>query len=575
LNGNGSVGDGGRRKWFVLSTVSVGTFMATLDGSIVNVSLPTIARELGVGISDIEWVVVAYLLTIGALLLTFGRLGEVLGFKKVYLAGFVLFTAASALCGAAQGVLELTVFRVFQGIGAGMLQAMGPAIVTATFPGNERGKALGINAISVSAGLAIGPTIGGIITEWLSWRWIFFINVPIGVFGVLWASSILHDARRETRQRFDPVGAVLLGGALFALLLALVEGETWGWGSPAILGLLAAFVVLGSTFAVAELRMSQPLYDLRLFRIRSFWAGNVSLIVAFVSLFVATFLMPFFLQRGQGYSVLDTGLLLTPLPLATLVVAPFSGALSDRIGPRFLSTLGLAVVGLGLLSLTQLDAGASPFDIAWRLAVIGVGQGLFNSPNNSSILGSVPRPRLGTASGTVAQMRVTGQVLGIAVGAAILAGRISSHAEDLARQGLSRPVVQRDALILAVHDAFYVAAAICVLGIITSLIRGRRETPKGSPSEGGTPHKETPRPGEDRLVAGLALAYLAGRIESANGDSPRLIRAAANLVEADGHDPPGEERARALRAGREIIRPLSRTLLLSYLTARGETESKK
>jgi EmrB/QacA subfamily drug resistance transporter len=240
---------------------------------------------------------------------------------------------------------------------------MGPAIVTSVFPPYERGKALGFNAIRVSVGLTLGPTLGGIIAYGLSWRWIFFVNVPVGIFGILWAWHILSDVRREVRERFDFVGAILVGGALFVLLLALVKGEDWGCGSPSIIGLLIAFVLLGIAFVASESKLAQPLYDLRLFAIRPYTAGNVSLLMAFASLFVAIFLMPFFLERGQGFSVLEAGLLLTPLPLATLVVAPFSGSLSDKIGPRLLATFGLLIAAFGLLSLTQLQADSTPWDI--------------------------------------------------------------------------------------------------------------------------------------------------------------------------------------------------------------------
>jgi MFS family permease len=231
------------------------------------------------------------------------------------------------------------------------------------------------------------------------------------------------------------------------------------------------------------------MYDLRLFAIRTFSAGNASLLVAFMALFVAIFLMPFFLQRGQGFSVLEAGLLLTPLSLTTLVVAPLSGSLSDRIGSKFLATSGLLIMGAALLSLTQLDAQAGDWEIIWRLALVGFGLGLFTSPNNSSVLGSVPRPRLGSASATVAQMRITGQVLGVAVGAAILASRIQDHTRELARN-LPPPLVRRDALILSIHDAFYVAAAICVLGALASMIRARGSREDVGSGPPGEPRRE-------------------------------------------------------------------------------------
>jgi EmrB/QacA subfamily drug resistance transporter len=367
---------------------------------------------------------------------------------------------------------ELIGLRVVQGVGAGMIQAIGPAIVTATFSPQERGKALGLNAVSVAVGLALGPTLGGILTEWLSWRWIFFVNLPVGIFGILWAQRVLSNkGESDSRQRgFDPLGAILASGALLALLLSLSEGSSWGWGSFGTIGLLAGFALLSVTFIMVELRVRQPMLDLKLFTIRSFSAGNTSLLIVFAALFAANFLLPFFLERGQGLSDLESGLLLTPLPLAILLTAPLSGALSDRIGTRIPSAAGLVVLAVGLLSLTRIEAGTSPWGLVWRLAVVGTGIGLFNSPNQSSIMGSVPRPRLGNASGMIAQMRYTGQALGIAIGGAVLVSRIPVYISDLAGS-LPQSQVESEAFILAMHDAFYIAVAVCTVGIVASLIR--------------------------------------------------------------------------------------------------------
>ncbi len=553
------------RKWLVLSAVSIGTFLSTLSGSIVNISLPTIAHDFGVGISEIEWIVVAYLLTAGSLLLTFGRLGDILGYKRVYIAGFGIFTVASLFCGLAQGVGELTALRVLQGVGFGMVQAIGPAIITSVFSASERGRALGLTVVSISIGLTLGPTLGGVLTEWASWRWIFFINLPVGLAGILWSWKVLPGGRNEAKGQFDIPGALLIGTSLFCLLLALMEGEDWGWGSARILGLFVAFAALGAAFVATELRVRQPMFDLRLFTIRPFLAGNASLIIAFLALFVATFLMPFFLQRGQGFSVLQAGLLLTPLSLTTLVAAPISGSLSDKIGSRVLATSGLIVMALGLLALARMDAGTGAWDVVWRLAIVGLGLGMFSSPNNSSVLGSVPRSRLGTASGTVAQMRITGQVLGIAAGGAILASRVSDHARNLAGD-VPRNLVQRDALILSINDALYFAAAVCVVGALASLVRGEKGADESASSAGSESLEASDKtPAENLLLSGVVLAYVARRIESANGDSPCLIQAASNLVEPNGD---ASERARALRAGEEVLKPMSQTLMLSYLVSR-------
>ncbi len=482
-----------RRKWLILSCVSLGTFMSTLDGSIVNISLPKIQQAFGVELATVEWVVVAYLLVVGAVLLPFGRLGEVLTFRRVYLAGFAIFTFASALCGAAPSEVALVAFRVVQGLGAGMLMAMGPAIVARTFGPGERGRALGLNAISVSVGLSLGPALGGLLTDVGSWRAIFLVNIPIGLFAIAWAARILPAEARGRGQSFDVAGAALSSTAVLALLLALIQGQSWGWTSPAIVGLLVAFVVLGSAFLVVEARAVQPMIDLALFRIRAFSAGLASVVIAFTGLFTATFLLPFLLEQGAGYSPLEAGILVTPIPIVTAIVAPFSGTLSDRIGPRLPASLGIAITSLGLLSLTQLPQPFSVADLGLRLGLIGLGQGLFMSPNSSAVLGSVPRARIGTASGTLAQARVDGQALGIAISGAIVAITLPRHAADLAGTG-SPAEVAGAALSLAIRDAFVVAALLCAFGVATSLVRGRTPREARDPATALAPPAESGRP---------------------------------------------------------------------------------
>jgi MFS family permease len=267
------------------------------------------------------------------------------------------------------------------------------------------------------------------------------------------------------------LGAAFSGAALFALLLALSEGQAWGWNSPPVVGLFAVFVVLGAAFISIERRTLQPMVDLALFKIRPFSAGLASVVVTFSALTATSFLLPFLLVQGRGFSPLEAGMLLTPVPLTMAVVAPFSGAASDRFGQRALASAGVAIMVLGLLALTQLPADFALPDLTWRLMLLGLGQGLFMSPNSSAVLGSVPRERVGTASGTLAQMRVNGQALGIAISGAVFATRLPIHLAELGH-GIPTAAMQTAALTSAIHDSFIVAALICCIGVVASLVRG-------------------------------------------------------------------------------------------------------
>ena len=453
-----------QRKWLILSAVSLGSLMSTLDGSIVNIALPAIQTDFGIDLTTVEWVVVAYLLVVGSLLLPVGRLGEVATFKRVYLVGFAVFTVSSVLCGLSPTELWLIGFRAIQACGAAAIMAMGPAVVARTFDATERGRALGLNGVSVSLGLSLGPALGGVLTQVASWRSIFLINAPIGVIAILWAWRVLPAEGRGRERSFDIRGAALSGFALFSLLLALSEGQSWGWTSPETLALTALFLVLGAAFLYAERATIQPMLELALFRIRPFSFGLASVVVAFSGLFTATFLLPFLLEQGRGFSPIEAGLLLTPVPISMAIVAPFSGVASDHVGPALPASAGMVVMVLALISLTQLPVDFALPDLIWRIVLMGVGQGLFMSPNSAAVLGSVPGHRVGTASGTLAQMRVTGQSLGIALSAAIVATRLPVHLAETSSQGA--------ALAGAIHDAFWVAAAVSAAGIATSLIRG-------------------------------------------------------------------------------------------------------
>ena len=470
-------------KWAVLAILAVGVFMATLDSSIVNISLPTIAHYFGFPLNGaVEWVIIAYLVVVAGVLLSTGRLADMIGRKPIWTAGLIIFTIGSATCGAAVSLGMLIASRALQGLGGALIMAISPAMLTSAFPSNERGRALGMNAVIVALGVSVGPTLGGIITEHLSWRWIFYVNVPFGIIGVIATLRILTERRRRGRGRFDPLGALLLAIGLVALTLGLSFGQEWGWNSPLLIGTLVVSVLALTALVIVELRVSDPIIDFSLLRRRVFLSANISLILSFLALFAVSFMLPFYLEELRGFSTEQAGLLLTPLPLTIAVLAPFSGALADRVGSRWLAAAGLSIACLGLVLISQLNAQSSVWDIIWRLIVTGVGQALFQSPNNSALMGAAPRNQQGSASGFLATGRVVGQSISVALAGAIFASLGGSAAGlELAtnRYALSPAHINLLAQTFtnAFHTAFIVCASIAAFGVLTSLVRGNEKAP--------------------------------------------------------------------------------------------------
>ncbi len=468
-------------KWAVLAIVGLGVFMATIDSSIVNISLPSIAHYFGVPLSGtVEWVIIAYLVVIAALLLSIGRLADLIGRKTIWAVGLALFTVGSALCGLAPTLTLLVAARAFQGVGGALLMAVSPVMLTSAFPPQERGRALGLNAVVVALGVSVGPTAGGFLTEHFTWRAIFYVNVPLGIAGLIATLIVLTDSGARRRSRFDPLGAGLLAIGLATLTLGLSFGEEWGWTSPQLLASLGTAAVALITLVVVERHVPAPTVDFSLLRDRVFASANVSLVLSFLALFAVSFLLPFYLEELRGYSAEQAGLLLTPLPLTIALVAPWSGALADRIGTRWLASTGLALACVGLVLISQLGVNNSVPDIIWRLCVIGLGQGLFQSPNNSALMGAAPRERQGTASGFLATGRVMGQSLSVALAGAIFVGAGANAAgSSLAaiHGGQNASPGQVAALqrtfVAGFHSAFVVCAAIAAFGVLTSLVRGR------------------------------------------------------------------------------------------------------
>jgi EmrB/QacA subfamily drug resistance transporter len=457
-------------RYYILAAIMLSSIMGPIDASIVNVTLPTIADHFGVALSVAQWVPMTYLLVISSLLLFYGRLGDILGYKRLYLTGLAGFTIASALCGFSYflpTIHWLIAFRAIQGLTAGTMMAVPYAIITASFPPTERGRALGISAISISAGLAIGPSLGGFITYSLGWPFVFLINVPIGIASFFWARHILPELKGQP-GKIDIGGAVTSFVSLLSLLLFVNYVQRSGLSFATSIMLLVAVLAIIS-FLWIERRAKPPMLNLSLFRNLTFSFANISALLNFMSQYVTVFLTPFYLQRLLDYTPNNVGLIMTASPLAVMVIAPFSGFLSDRIGTRLLACFGAAICALALFFMSQLPPSASSLDVIWRLAIFGLGTGIFQSPNNSAVMGSAPRPQFGVASGILATVRNVGMVLGIATGGAVLYALIPPA------------ILQQPSLISAEAAEFlfglryaYLAGAILTgIAAITSLITVR------------------------------------------------------------------------------------------------------
>ncbi len=415
------------RKWHVMIATGSGIFLGTIDSSIVNVALPTMADELNTTFAAVQWVVVAYILTLATLTLSVGRLGDMLGKKPIYTSGFAVFTLGSILCGVAPSIGWLVGFRVAQAIGASMLFALGMAIITQAFPPGERGKALGISGALVSIGIVIGPTLGGLIVDQWSWRWIFFVNVPIGIFGTLAAQRFVPAIPPPGGQRFDYLGAAVFFGGLLSFMLGLSLAQSRGFGSAIVLSLLAIGLVAILVFVAIERRVQQPMLDMTLFRNRLLTINLVTGWMTFFAISGMFILVPFYLEHALGATPRQVGLLIAPAPLLLGLSAPISGAISDRIGPRRVLVFGLAVLVAAYAAIQLLYDDSPMWMIMVVMAPAGLGMGIFQSPNNSAVMGSARAERLGVTSAMLGITRNTGQLTGIAVLGALWALRVSYH----------------------------------------------------------------------------------------------------------------------------------------------------
>jgi EmrB/QacA subfamily drug resistance transporter len=442
--------------------------MAAIDSSIVLISLPTIVNKLpGTSAGEALWVVMSYLLVTATLILNFGRLGDMFGRVKMYNSGFAIFTIGSFLCSVSQSGNELVSFRIVQGIGAAFLWANSAAIITDAFPRNERGRALGINQVSIVVGSVVGLVLGGILTQALGWRSIFWVNVPIGIFGTIWAHKKLKEVSTiKLGEKLDVVGNASFVIGLVMVLMGITFGALSGWSSS-LLSMILIGVVILAAFAYIETKVKQPMFQLSLFKIPIFTAGNLSILCNGLSRGAFSFMMVFYLQSVIGLGPLTAGLWLVPLSVAIACFGPFSGWLSDRHGAKYFAIIGLAASGLGFVVMSQLPTKVTFVSLLAPLVLLGAGSGFFAAPNRSTTLSSVPPERRGIAAGINTVLMNIAQLLSLGLSVAILSASVPRSVIVTVLGGGTAAVGTFDVGLFmgGLHTIYYLSAVISVLGI--------------------------------------------------------------------------------------------------------------
>jgi EmrB/QacA subfamily drug resistance transporter len=439
-------------------------FMIMLDNTVVNVALPSIQRDLGSSLSSLEWTINGYTLAFAVVLATGGRLGDIFGRRHVFLIGVTLFTVSSATAGLAAGPTSLVASRVAQGVGAALMMPATLSIVTNAFPPHERGKAIGTWAGVSALALAIGPVLGGFLTEHVSWRAIFYINLPVGFGAVLASLFAVRESRdRTVGRQVDFAGVATLTVGLTALVLALIEGNSWGWGSLAIVSLLSASVLMLGLFVLVELRVAAPMVEFRLFASRNFIGANLVALVVTFAMLGQFFFIALYMQDILRYSPLEAGLRFLPATLMIVAFAPLAGRLTDRVGPRWLIATGLLAVAVALYWLTTVDVGTTYGAIWPSFTLMGLGMAFVMSPMSTAAMNAVSEAKAGIASGILSMSRMIGGTLGVAAMGAVFQGEAAAGTRDPAT------------FVHAFASSMWVATGVALLGaaIAATLIRGK------------------------------------------------------------------------------------------------------
>jgi len=509
------------RKWLTLIVVCVAVFMLLLDITIVNVALPDIGRALHADFSDLQWVVDAYSLTLAACLLTAGSLGDLLGRRRIFVVGLAIFSLASLACGLSDSSTLLNLMRGVQGIGGAVMFAQSLALIADSFQGRERGTAFGIWGATVGASVAVGPLIGGVLTESAGWEWVFFVNVPVGVLAIVLALRYISENRDPNAPGIDWPGLVTFSGGLFLLVFALIRGNPEGWGSTMIVAMLTAAVLLLVAFFVVEARVSNPMLDLSLFRVPTFVGASIASFGLSSSMFALFLYLTLYIQNGLHYSPLQAGLRFLPITITSFVVAPISGRLSSTIPIRVLLGLGLLLVSAGLLLMYGLTVHSGWTDLLAGFLVAGVGIGLVNPPLATTAVGVVPPQRSGMASGINTTFRQVGIATGIAALGAVfqstisdkvgsgltplVGGRASSLADLVVNQEVPRALAQvplrsrgiaagivQSSFIDALNDLLLIGSIVALIAaVLTFLLVRTRDflaSPSGEPAAAAAAH---------------------------------------------------------------------------------------
>ncbi len=457
------------KRWLILLITVMSTFMATLDSSIVNVALPDMANALNVSTGLITWVVNAYLIVVSVCILFFGRLGDLKGQAKIFRLGLIIFTLGSFLCGVTHTLPLLLAARAVQAVGAAATMANSQGIITRTFPPEERGRALGINGASVALGTLVGPALGSLIISYASWEYLFWVNVPIGVIALAANIKLFSKYEEKTiKEKLDIGGTVLFTLAIAPLFIALEYGQIIGYENALIIVSFLVAVISFVLFLRLEQRIQPPLLDLQLFKNKWFSISIFCAFISFIAISCSTIILPFYLQNALQMSAGTAGMFMTIYPVVLALAAPASGYLSDKIGSEGLTLIGLLLTSGGLNLMSTLGEHPSFFVMGLYIAVMSLGNGLFQSPNNSLVMSMVPERKLGVGGSVNALVRNMGMVFGIAMSTMILYGAMSAK---LGYRVTGYVPGRNDVFIFGIRLAYIAAATICLIGALVTAIR--------------------------------------------------------------------------------------------------------